>query len=164
MRGSHLDIMDSKLNQSLLKRSHGSNKVTDLTFVTPVEYLIPNTDVLYFSLRVEGFDMSVNPLFSVVDVNESRDVAIGSTEGNRDAGVCKGGEDVWVAVVDLDAVYGGFGFKEVGYDGGWWEVVAEGAVVDTDGGGGWCRVEEEEEDGGDCREEHCAVICCVGFW
>ena len=52
--------------------------------------------------------------------------------------VGKGFEDVRVGVEDLDAVDGGLGFEEVGHLGVWWEVVGDGAIVDTDGvsGGG----------------------------
>lgn len=82
---------------------------------------------------------------------EGRYVAVADRDGDGDVCVGEGAEEFGVGVEELDAVYGGLGFEEIGYLLRWREVVGDGAVVDADGvsgggGDGVARQGEEEEE------------------
>jgi len=109
-----------------------------------VKNLGADTDVVDLGGGVEGFDVGSNPTAGVAGVGEGWDVAVRDGDGDEDAGVSESFDDVSVDIEDSDAVDGCAGFKEVSDFGGWWEIVAESAVVNADGGD--CRYDEDDEE------------------
>lgn len=113
-----------------------------------MEHLRADADVMELGSWVKRLDVGVHPPEGVPGVGERRNVAVGDGDGDEDAGVGEGFDDVGIDVKDFDPVDYCSGFQELGDLRVWWEVVAEGAVVDADGvyGGGEEEEEEEEEE------------------
>lgn len=92
------------------------------------------------------------------EFGEGRYVAVADGDSDGDVCVGEGAEDVGVRVEDLDTVYGGLGFEEVGNLQRCREVVSDGTVVNADGvssGGGVgddVAGEEEEKEQEELRE------------
>lgn len=95
------------------------------------------------------------PGLSGGELGKRRDVAVSDGDGDGNAGVGEGAKYVGVGIEYFDAVDVGLGFEESGYTRRRWEVVSDGAVVDTDGirgGAGENGSEgEKEEEGRVCH-------------
>ena len=101
--------------------------------------------------------MGGDPAAGGLGGGEGGDLVVGDCDGDQDAGVGEGAEDVGIDVEDHYAVYGCFVLEELRHLGWRREVVAEGAVVDADRVDGAGGGEEEEgygrQPGGIVRSE-----------
>lgn len=141
-----------------MKRPHGGNKVGDLNFVSPVNDLIADRDVVDPRPRMERLDVLRHPPPRRPGVGQPDDLAVADRDSHGDPAAREGAEDVGVGVEELHAVDARLRPQEVRHLRRRRQVVAERAVVDADGvpesGGGGDEGAEEEGCGGGVRGLH----------
>lgn len=132
-----------------VKGLHSRQQMRDEVLVRRGEDFVPHGDSVDLGARIKRENVVGHPGLRRGELGDGGNIAVSDGNGDGDAGVGEGAEDVRVGVEDLDAVDGGFGLEERG-DLGWRrEVIGDGAVVDADGDGGG----EDDVGGGEKEEE-----------